>query len=358
VNKKKQYFTPLAVSVFLAWFFVSYSNNALARQPNIVILATGGTIAGQAPSSVSASYKAAQLSIQSLLQVIPEIKKLAKVTGEEIAQIDSVNMTAAIWLRLARRANELLASATIDGIVITHGTDTLEETAYFLDLTIKSNKPVVITGAMRPANGMSADGKLNLYNAIALAANPHSRNKGVLVTLNDTIQSARDVTKTNTTNVDTFHSADAGNLGKIVKGRAAFYHKPLRKNTLLSEFDVSQITTLPKVDVIYGYADEDPYLLQAAINAKVDGIVIAGVGDGNISDSMLVAVKKALRKGIIIARSSRTGSGQVDLGEKKFDEQGIIVADNLNPQKARILLMLALTKTHDVKKIQKMFFEY
>jgi len=345
----------LALFVLLT---VCFCTNAFANKPNIVILATGGTIAGQAQSSVAASYTAAQLSIQSLLQAVPEIKNLANITGEQIAQVDSSNMTTAIWLKLTKRANELLSAPNVDGIVITHGTDTLEETAYFLNLTIKSTKPVVITGSMRPANGMSADGTLNLYNAVALAANPQANNKGVLVTLNDHIQGARDITKTNTTNVDTFRSVNSGNLGEIINGRATFYSEQLRKNTSHSEFDINKTSTLPKVYIIYGYADDNATLIRAAIDAKADGIVIACVGDGMIHDTVLPEVKRALQKGIIVVRSSRTGSGQVALGRTELDEQGIIVADNLNPQKARVLLMLALTKTHEPQKIQRMFFEY
>ena len=328
--------------------------------PNVVILATGGTIAGTgATSTTTVGYQAAKLPVDTLISSVPELKNIAHVTGEQVLQIASQDMTNEGLLKIAKRVNEILAQPNIDGIVITHGTDTLEETAYFLNLTVKSRKPVVLVGAMRPATALSADGPLNLYNAVALAGSPEAAAKGVFVALNDQISAAREVTKTNTTSVNTFQSPDFGYLGYIELGKPYFYRLPTRKHTVDTPFDISKLTELPKVDIIYGYTSNSRALIDAAVAERVKGIVYAGVGNGNFSVQVIPGVVEATRKGVVVVRSARAGAGRVARNaEMNDDKLGTVAADNLNPQKARILLMLALTVTNNPQAIQQMFYTY
>ncbi len=263
------------------------------------------------------------------------------------------------WLILAKRVNALLAQPGVDGIVITHGTDTLEETAYFLDLVVKSKKPVVLVGAMRPSTAMSADGPLNLYNAVLLAASSDAVGKGVLVSLNDQIHAAREVTKTSTSALDSFKTSELGMIGYIQGSKAFFYRNALRKHTVDTEFDVSALTSLPMVEIVYGYANMNPIGLDAFVAAGAKGIIHAGTGNGSLASKVKPALTEARKKGTLIVRSSRVGQGIVARnGEANDDELDFVVSDTLNPQKARILLMLALTKTSDSKQIQKMFYTY
>jgi L-asparaginase len=330
------------------------------RLPNVVILATGGTIAGSgATSTTTVGYKPATVPVQALIDAVPELKKVATVQGEQVFQIASQNMTNEYWLKLAKRVNELLQQPDVDGIVVTHGTDTLEETAYFLNLVAKSAKPVVIVGAMRPSTALSADGPINLYNAVLVAGSKEAVGKGVLVCMNDQINSARDVTKTNTSTADTFKSPELGVLGYIQGDRVAFYRLPARRHTLNSEFDISGADKLPNVEIAYGFANVSRTTVDALAAAGVDGIVYAGVGDGNPSEVTEQALADARAKGILIVRSARVGNGIVARNsEVNDDKRDFVVSDTLNPQKARILLMIALTKTKDTKEIQRMFYEY
>ncbi|MBV8175234.1 MAG: type II asparaginase [Verrucomicrobia bacterium] len=330
------------------------------RLPNVVILATGGTIAGSgATSTTTVGYKPATVPVQALIDAVPELKKVATVQGEQVFQIASQNMTNEYWLKLAKRVNELLQQPDVDGIVITHGTDTLEETAYLLNLVAKSAKPVVIVGAMRPSTALSADGPINLYNAVLVAGSKEAVGKGVLVCMNDQINSARDVTKTNTSTADTFKSPELGVLGYIQGDRVAFYRLPARRHTLNSEFDISGADKLPNVEIAYGFANVSRTTVDALAAAGVDGIVYAGVGDGNPSEVTEQALADARAKGILIVRSARVGNGIVARNsEVNDDKRDFVVSDTLNPQKARILLMIALTKTKDTKEIQRMFYEY
>jgi L-asparaginase len=327
---------------------------------NIVIIGTGGTIAGTASSATETlHYTAAILSVNSLIQEIPEIHAIANVTGEQLSQIDSCDMTCDLWLLLAARANEILASNDVDGIVITHGTDTLEETAYFLNLVIQSQKPVVLVGAMRPVTAMSADGPMNLYNAITLAASDKAIGKGVLVALNDTVNCSREVTKTNTMLQDSFQAPDLGYLGYIQGGIPYFYRLPARRHTICSQFDTTNIEDLPKVEIIYGYVNSSPVLLEAAVQAGAKGIIYAGLGNGNMSQQIKEVLINLAKQGIVIVRSTRVSSGIVTRnGAVDDDYYNFVVADTLSPQKARVLLMLALTKTNDPAEIQAMFWEY
>jgi L-asparaginase type II len=342
------------------FLLVLHAGAQAAGLPNVVILATGGTIAGTgATSTTTVGYTAAKVGVDALIKAVPEMSKIANVSGEQVFQIASESMTNEHWLTLAKRVNALLAQPNVDGIVITHGTDTLEETSYFLDLVVKSKKPVVLVGSMRPSTAISADGPINLYNAVALAGSPEAVGKGVLVALNDQINAAREVTKTNTVTADTFKTTELGMLGYIVSGKAHFYRQSLRKNTLDTEFDVSNLAALPAVDVAYSYANVGTTAIDAFVAAGDQGIVHAGTGDGSLPARTKPALVAAHKKGVIIVRSSRVGQGIVARnGEANDDELDFVVSDTLNPQKARILLMLALTKTHDTKEIQRMFYTY
>jgi L-asparaginase len=347
------------------WAMLCACASAFALEPgkvaNVMILATGGTIAGTgASSTATVGYQSATVGVQRLIEAVPELKKVASVKGEQVFQIASENMNNDYWLKLAKRVNELLAQADVDGIVITHGTDTIEETAYFLNLTVKSRKPVVIVGAMRPSTAISADGPINLYNAVTLAGSPEAVGKGVLVVLNDQINGARDVTKTNTANTDTFRKWEFGFMGYMQDNAPHFYRVSTRKHTADTEFDVSKLDTLPQVDIVYGYANMNRVAVDAFVNAGAKAIVHAGVGDGSLArPAVEPALIEARKKGVIIVRSSRVGNGIVARnGEAKDDEMDYVVSDTLNPQKARILVMLALTKTSDTKEIQRMFYTY
>ncbi len=325
---------------------------------NVKIIATGGTIAGSATSNTDTTgYQPGALGVETLIKAVPELEQVANVSGEQIANIGSNNMDNKTLLKLAKRINDLLKSKDVDGIVVTHGTDTLEETAYFLNLVVKSNKPVVIVGSMRPATAISADGPLNLYNAVKIAASKDAKNKGVLISLNDRIGSARYITKTNTTMTDTFQSEEQGYLGAIAGNKIFFYNEPTRKHTIKSVFDVSKLDKLPQVDIIYSYQNDSRYFYDASVKAGAKGIIIAGEGNGLTSDTAFEGAKDAAKKGVIITRSSRVGNGIVTR-EKIDDENNFVTADSLNPQKARILTMLALTKTDDPKEIQQFFNEY
>ncbi|AKZ61563.1 L-asparaginase [Herbaspirillum hiltneri N3] len=330
------------------------------KLPNVMILATGGTIAGTgASSTTTVGYTAAKIGVDALIDAVPELKKVANVKGEQVFQIASENMNNDYWLKLSKRVNTLLAQSDVDGIVITHGTDTIEETAYFLDLTVHSKKPVVIVGSMRPSTAISADGPINLYNAVLLAGSQEAIGKGVLVTLNDQINAAREVTKTNTSTLDTFKTPELGFLGYIQGSKPFFYRQSTRKHTVDSEFDISKLDVLPQVDIVYGYANMNPIALNAFVAAGAKGIIHAGVGDGSLNNTVAPSLSEARKKGVVIVRASRVGQGIVARnGEADDDKLDFVVSDTLNAQKARILLMLALTKTSDTKAIQKIFYSY
>ena len=325
--------------------------------PKVIILATGGTIAGAGASSDRAGYTAGKIPIDQLIGSIPTVKKVADITGEQVASVGSQDMTIDIWKKLAVRINEIFAKNEADAIVITHGTDTQEETAYFLDLVTNSDKPVVLTGSMRPATGISADGPKNLYDAITVAVNPKSKGRGVLVSFNEGIYDAREVLKLSTTKVNAFGSLNSGPLGQVYDGKVDYYSNAVRE--VKTPFSINADTKLPRVDIVYMYADAPPDQIDLLISKKVDGIVIAGVGNGNFNKAYMDAVKRAVAAGIVVCRASRAPSGRVVLHDEiNDDELGTIVSDDLTPQKARIMLMVGLTKTHDRKELQKYFFQY
>lgn len=349
----------LTILITLVCILMLTSSVAFAALPNVKILATGGTIAGSAASSTQMTgYTAGAIGIQVLIEAVPQMKQYANISGEQVASIASPSMTHEIWLTIANRVNELLAQSDVDGIVITHGTDTLEETAYFLNLVVKSKKPVVLVGAMRPATAISADGPVNLLNAVRLAANPDARGRGVMIAMNDEINGARDVTKTNTTHVQTFKSPELGYIGYINNGVASFYKETTRLHTYKSEFSTKNIKTLPYVPVIYGHVNADTIFIKAAIDAGAKGIIYAGSGNGSIAKQIEQALFDAAKQGIVVVRSSRVGNGTVTESLKTWTDNNILWSDTLNPQKARILLMLALTKTSEPAKVQKYFDTY
>jgi L-asparaginase len=337
----------------------SGGTSAQQSLPTVVVLATGGTIAGAAGSDVQAAYKSGQVGVDQLLAAVPQAKKIATLRGEQISNIGSQDMNDEVWLKLARRVNELAAMTDVAGIVITHGTDTIEETAYFLNLVVKSRKPVVLTAAMRPSTALSADGPLNFFNAVAVAANKDASGRGVLVVVNDWIHGASSLTKTSTTAVQTFLSPVRGLIGTVAYGDVEFYRGPVGRNTVNSEFALDGLTTLPRVDIIMAYENMDGALINAAAAAGAKGLVIAGVGNGNMTQAAVTALAAQSKKGIVAVRSSRVVTGRVGRNvELNDDELGFVASLEHNPQKARVLLRLALTKTTDVKQIQRYFDEY
>jgi L-asparaginase len=353
---------PLSLACCLALLVIAAGLLPAAKTadlPRIKILATGGTIAGVAPSPTDPAYKPSQLSVDILIDAVPEIQRIARVTGEQVAQIASQDMSDDVWLRLARRMNELVASRDVDGIVVTHGTDTMEETAYFLNLTVHGTKPVVITGALRPSTSLGADGSLNLYNAVSVAADPAAGGRGVLVVMNDDIHGARDVTKTNVVDVQAFASPDKGLIGETNYGVNRFFREPVKRHTDKSVFSGEKLDQLPRVDIVYANEGMNPDIIDACVAAGARGIVVAGTGNGNMNKASIDALSKAVKKGVVVVRSTRCLSGFVGRNiEIDDDGLGFVAAGDLNPQKARVLLKLALTRTTDKTEIQRMFFEY
>jgi L-asparaginase len=344
----------------VATIVLSLGSGAQAKQ-KIKVLATGGTIAGAQASTSEVGYKSGTFSVDDLIKAVPNLRNLADLSGEQVANIGSQTMNHEVWLKLAKRVNEVLKDDNVDGVVITHGTDTLEETAYFLSLVVKSDKPVVLVGSMRPATAISADGPANLYNAVALAASTEARGRGPLIVMDDEIHYAREAQKMNTTELDTFHSPNRGRAGVMNVGRIEFFSENTTRHTTKSEFSVDgkSASDLPRVEIVYSYENLGPEMIDALVQQGVKGIVLAGVGDGNSTDAAIASLSAAAKKGIAVVRSSRTGSGLVVRNvEVDDDKLGFIAAMELSPQKARILLMLALMNTSDPAKIQQAFMQY
>src|SRR5436190_15166752 len=322
-------------SLFLVLALAAACKYSLAQnKKNIVILATGGTIAGAGGTGTQSSYTSGAVGIDTMVNAVPGIEKLANIKGEQISNVGSQDISFEIMLKLAKRLNELLPSAGVDGAVITHGTDTMEETAYFLNLTVKSDKPVVMVGSMRPSTAVSADGPLNLYDAVAVAADPKATGRGVLVVMNDQIQAAHSLTKTSTTAVQTFMSPLRGVVGTTAYGKQDWFAAPVWKHTTGSEFDVAGVTKLPRVDVIFADADMSPDLIDASVNNGAKGIVIAGVGNGNMNQVSVDACARVAKKGVIVVRASRVPTGSVGRNvEVNDDELNLVASDELKPQK-------------------------
>lgn len=333
-------------------------------KPTVYIVATGGTIAGAGATSTDSKYTAGQVLIKTILKALPadELAKHVVLKSDQLMQVGSQNMSPAKWLVLAKRINALLAKPDVNGVVVTHGTDTMEETAMFLQLTVHSDKPVVVVGAMRPSTGLSADGPKNLFDAIMLAAAPSAKGKGVMVEMNGVILSAGDVVKSNPSTLSTFIPANIGVLGHMWGIKPYFLRDVSQKHTTKSVFDVSKTKALPRVAIIYGYAGMDGYAITDAVKHGAKGIVMAGVGNGNVSDSVQAALQKAVKAGVVVVRSARMDHGATtQYDEIDDDKYGFVTSWWHTPQQARIILMLALNKgynTKDVKKIQELMLEY
>jgi L-asparaginase len=330
-----------------------------AELPKVQVLATGGTIAGAQASATDYGYKSGAYDVNVLLKAVPNLDKLAVLTGEQVANIGSQDMSDEVWLKLAKRVNAVLKDPGTDAVLITHGTDTLEETSYFLSLVTKSDKPVVMVGSMRPATAISADGPGNIYNGVAVAIDPRAKGKGTLVCLNDEIHYARNVVKTDTTSVQTFKSLNRGPAGVVHTGKIDWFEPMDRKVGPATEFSIDGLDRLPRVDVIYAHANMSPDLIEAAVRGGAKGIVVAGVGDGNMTTPALDALVKAAKAGVVVVRSTRLPAGIVLRNNEVDDDKlGLVASGELNPAKSRVLLQLALTKTNDVAAIQRMFREY
>jgi L-asparaginase len=326
-------------------------------RPSVLILGTGGTIASTAAQSTVLSGYTVTEGIDSLLDAVPEVNAVADVRCEQFCNVDSRAIDNALLLRLAKRINLLLARTDVDGLVVTHGTDTLEATAYFLNLTVKSNKPVVLTGSMRPASALSADGPLNLFNAVVVAADPASAGHGVLAVMNDRIMAARFLTKAHTTQVDAFQARDQGCLGFVHDSRVRFEQTPLIKHTTNSQFNVKSVKKLPMVDIIYDHQNAGTHFYQAAMDAGTAGLVIAAPGNGSLTPNAAKGVNLALKNNIICVRASRVQNGIVSVTSADR-VQRLLSAHTLSPIKARILLTLALIETKDIDTLQSWFEQY
>ena len=355
-------FVPGALALMLLFPVAVQAKEAETKTKlsNVVILATGGTIAGAGASAAnSATYQAAKVGIDQLIAGVPELSQIANVRGEQVMQIASESINNENLLQLGRRVAELADSKDVDGIVITHGTDTLEETAYFLNLVEKTDKPIVVVGSMRPGTAMSADGMLNLYNAVAVAGSQDARGKGVLVTMNDEIQSGRDVSKMINIKTEAFKSP-WGPLGMVVEGKSYWFRLPAKRHTTDSEFDIKNIKSLPDVEIAYGYGNVSDTAYKALAQAGAKAIIHAGTGNGSVSSKVVPALVELRKQGVQIIRSSHVNAGGMVLrnAEQPDDKYDWVAALDLNPQKARILAMVALTKTQDSKELQRIFWEY
>ena len=322
--------------------------------PRIVVLGTGGTIAGSAAASTDPTgYRAATTGVEQLLEAVPELGTLARLSGEQFSQVDSSDMTDAMLIALATRVEQLAADDGVDAIVITHGTDTLEETAYFLHLVGSGAKPVVLVGSMRPPTALSPDGPRNISAAVTVAASREVRGEGVLVVMNDEIHSARDVTKTSSLRVDSFDSPH-GALGVVAGGRVVMYRRLARPHTGATPFGIPG--SLPRSVVLYAHSGLEQ--LDLAALDGFDVIVHAGFGNATVSARLVDALEAARARGALLVRASRTGSGTVTLvGASGETVNGWVAVDDQNPQRARILASLALTVTSDPAEVQRLFHE-
>ncbi|WP_275426809.1 asparaginase [Paraburkholderia sp. C35] len=343
--------------VCAAPFFQS-ERTRMTEKPNILVIGTGGTIAGQGKAAINTSaYLCSVLGIDEILDTLPQASALASLRSEQLLQTGSENFNSEHLLAIGKRAADALARQDVDGVVITHGTDTIEETAYFLHLTLKSVKPVVVVGSMRPPSAMSSDAPLNLYDAIAVAAHPSSRGIGTLVVANSEIHTARDVVKSNSFKLDAF-SSPYGPLGWVIEGVPHYYRRPARAHTLDTPWSPDGLANLPKVDIVFGYGALEADAIEA-IAANARGLIFAGTGNGNIASHLLGPLRDAARRGVLVVRASRTGHGIVlRNGAQPDDEYGWLTVDDQIPQKARLLLMLALTQVADRNALQAVFERY
>jgi L-asparaginase len=330
--------------------------------PKVGLIVTGGTLDSVGKDRLDLAWyieAGKRLQEGELLGMLPELKDIAQVSEIPFRRMPSHALLDKDWLELLRAIHSIFDADEASGIVITHGTNTLEETAYFLNLTLKTEKPVVIVGSMRPSSALSADGYLNVVNAVRVAADPNSRGRGALVVMNDTIFSGRDVTKNATYRVEAFQSRDLGPLGFAdADGKVIYYHHPARKHTIHSEFDVRHLHALPRVDIVISYIGADGAMIEAAANAGAKGIVSAATGAGRPTPAEDAAFDKAYREnGVLMCLASRVAAGRV-ARSPGLAQRGFVASDNLQPWKARLLLSLALTQTDNAGEIQRMFDTY
>ncbi len=332
-----------------------------ANVPNVRLISLGGTISGTATERLNlTNYGAPRLAPEDWVKALPELALVAKVTPEDLREPEgkASKPISLHWLKVARRLQELGADASVDGIVVTHGTNVLAETAYFMNLVVDIKKPVVFVGAQRPWTGISGDGPLNMYNAVRVAATKESAGKGVLQAMNQNVHAARDVTKTSAYRVETFQAVDLGVLGVADPDKVKFFTEPTRRHTFKSEFHVSSLpANLPPVEVLYAYSDAPAYLLDTLVERGAKGVVIDGTGAGALTEGFTEAAKRAQAKGVVVVATARTHGGRVQDTPRRR-EANIIPGDNLPPEKARLLLQLALTKTNDLAEITRIFNEY
>ncbi|HUQ99701.1 MAG TPA: asparaginase [Gemmatimonadaceae bacterium] len=324
-------------------------NAPLSKSPEVLILATGGTIASGGNYYGDGTGSVSRASGEELLATVPGLDKVAKISAEQFSNVASTRFSPSDWVALSRRISAVFQERpALSGIVVTHGTDTMEETAYFLDLTVAGDRPVVVTGSMRPADAVGADGPANLFNAVRVAIAPASRGRGTLVLMNDRVFAAREVTKTNANRVESFQAPDHGPLATVDHDTLFFSHPhPTRPRP----FDLANVVGLPRVDIVFAYAGADSVMIDAAVAAGAKGIVLAGFGRSG-TPVQASALRRAASRGVVVVTATRTGSGRVLRAPTR------ISAGILNPQKARVLLMLALTRTIEYAEIAKIFDEY
>lgn len=314
---------------------------AEVARPRVLVVATGGTIAGHSASALGRAYSAGGVGVETLLAGAGDLSAVAELRAEQIASVGSQDMTSEIWRRLAARVSAAFADGATDAVVVTHGTDTLEETAFLLDLVTPPGRPVVLVGAMRPANGLGADGPANLAEAVRVAADPASRGRGVLVVLNDEVHAARRVAKAHTADVGAFRSSPGGPIG-AASPAAVRYFEQAAASARSGAYRLPP-GSLPRVAILYAHADMDARDVEAVLQPDVAGIVLAGVGAGNASAQALTALAAAARRGVVVVRSSRVGEGAVERDIEIDDGRlGFVAAGDLNPQKSRVLLQLLL----------------
>ncbi len=359
MNHIKLLFRNTAAALMLCAGLAHAQTAASLKKPTVVIVATGGTIAGAGASAInSATYAAAKVPIDKLIAGLPELAEVANVRGEQAFQIASESFTNDKLITLGKAISALVKDPAVDGVVVTHGTDTLEETSFFLNLVLKTDKPIVVVGSMRPGTALSADGALNLFDAVVLAGAPSARGKGVLVMMGDDILSGRDAAKRINIKTSAF-SSQWGALGMVVERQAYWFRAPVKRQTMASEFDIDKLTALPEVAIIYGSGSMGTALAEAAVKSGVKAIVHAGTGNGSVPNYGVEGLQKARAAGLHIVRSSRIADGFVlRNAEQPDDKYDWVVAHDLNPQKAKILTALALTKTNSSAELQRMFMEY
>ena len=324
--------------------------------PTVAVLATGGTIAGAGSLGKATNYRPGQLDVGALVDMAQGAHDIANVRTVQICNVNSDDITAGDWIALARAIDEMAADPDIDGFVITHGTDTLDETAYFLNLVAKTDKPVVLTGAMRPATATSPDGPMNLLQSIALAGSPEARGRGVMVVFSDGIFGGRDVRKISTFQTDAFSASDFGCMGYMIDGEPHFYNSSSKAHTTATEFEVDSLDGLPPVAVAYFTIDADPGILDYLVESGAQGIVIAGAGSGCYSRAWNSRIEALAGSGVPVVRSSRIGAGMITHDDAYGGN--VVKGNDLAPQKAAVLLRLALTRTNDPARIQDMFDRY